>query len=122
MNNIKKANELFDLALQEEKNRNYENTVELLVEADKLGHNEALCRAGVCCQFKRKDIYEAIKFYKEAILKKNGNACYLLSVCYKKGNGIEKNEEEADRLLQLSKEYDASLNNEEFNDFLSRLL
>lgn len=40
---------------------------------------------------------------------------------YRKGNGVEKNEEEANRLLQLSKEYGASINNDYFNKFLSDL-
>ncbi len=122
MKNIEKANELFKQAWNEMHNLNFDKAIELLCEADHQGHDEALCYAGYCCQFKMNDIYGAIKFYKEAVSKKNGNACYLLSVCYRKGYGVEKNKEEADRLLQLSKEYDASLNNEGFNDYLSQAI
>lgn len=119
---MSKANELFDKAWKEMKNGNYDQAIKDFVMADQYGHAEALCCAGICCQFKIHDIYGAIKFYEEAIAKKCGNACYFLSVCYRKGDGVEKNEEEAERLYQLSKEYNAPITNEGFNEFLSRIL
>lgn len=122
MKNVKKANELFEQAWNEMNDKNFDSAIKHFLEADIQGHDEALCCAGWCCQFKLNDIYGAIKFYKEAILKKNGNACYLLSICYENGKGVEKNQSEAENLLKLSKEYGASLNNNGINYFLSKVL
>ncbi len=77
-----------------------------LFEAAENGDAVAQCTLGTCFQYGnngvKKDMDEAVKWYRKAVAQGNAGAQFLLGVCYHTGNGVTKDVSEAAKLFRIS--------------------
>lgn len=120
--NFDKQNKLFDEGYCFETGKgvpqNFELAIQKYEQAGKLGHANAYCRAGVCCQFKMNpmNVNRAVHYYnlsiKEFELDQDHNDAMgyvYLSECYKMGIGVEQDNEKAKELMKKAQLYGVSI-------------